>query len=508
MLSITIERDNYAYLDTENNTKLFELLKKSFTRTTKEYNNYYKMYDTIDKKMYSIINKGTIIKVKAGLVPFLCNSLYVRKIKYNIIDKRLKIRKDINVITKLNEKVTLFDYQEQAVKNVFNKNPFTCIQLPTGTGKTEIAASIIKTYLHYYPEEAALFAVPTKTLQSDSCNRFKEYGIKVNTKLPLQVGAVNVLTFKLLTNIYNDSYRLDYKQRDLIGAICWDEAHHLSADVLSRVVHRFQNLRLNVGLSATPSNDLEKKKFLNELNIKEFSVYGCTGKPIYRMEIKDSIDNNFVVPIEIRVFKCRSKHFLGDDEYDWNIIRNVILKDRDRAIKIAKYTKHIFDEANLNTIVLLIPEVEWSKIYMNEIAEIFKDNKEVRLFQWYGGDVILEYKNGEYVTLNDTQKQEAVSAIKNPDVKTIFSATSFFFEGANITNIQAVINCYGGKDSKRVKQQAGRAMRCFKNKNVAYIHEILDANNPVLESQFEKRIKIYTQEYNAKVIYSSFTGND
>ena len=47
-------------------------------------------------------------------------------------------------------------------------------------------------------------------------------------------------------------------------------------------------------------------------------------------------------------------------------------------------------------------------------------------------------------------------------------------------------------------------MRLFKDKNIAYIHEIKDKGNVVLESQFRHRIDIYKEEYDARIIYSSF----
>ena len=455
MLKITIKRDYFAYIDVEGDDKLFYLLKKSFTRTVREFNNFYRMYETKNKILYSVVNNGTIIKVKAGLIPFLCNSLYMKHIKYDLIDERLKLDKHIDIVTQLSEEIKLRPYQQQSVIEIFN-NPFSCVQLPTGTGKTEISASVIKSYLNTYKDEAFVYLTPVVMLQNEAKERFKKYGIEVNTKLPIQVGKVNIFTYALITRA--DNTKLDYKQRDSVGAIIIDEAHHLSAEKLSKQIHRFSNLRLSVGMSATPSTDLDKKRFLKELNVKEFSVYGCTGKPVYRMEIEDSIKNNFVVPIEVRVFTYKSKHCLGEDENDWHLIKNVILKDKDRAQQVAKYTKHIFDNANLNTIALLIPEVEWSQLYMTEMVNVFENNKDnVRIFQMYGGGVIYEYNvaKNDFVKLDDDQKAEALSAIRNPNIRTIFSATTFFFEGIDITSIQAIINCYGGRDSKRIKQQAG-----------------------------------------------------
>lgn len=238
-------------------------------------------------------------------------------------------------------------------------------------------------------------------------------------------------------------------------------------------------------------------------------VFGCTGELVYDIATQVAINTGFITPIEIRVLQHYPKSKLDTDEIDWQIVKNVILKDRERAQLVSEYVYHIMKNANLNTVTLLIPEVEWSKLYMKELAILFKDVN-VRVFELYGGNRIFEYdKNtGDRIELKKEEKEDAYSAIRNPNIRTVFSATTFFFEGADIPCIQAVVNCYGGKDSKRVRQQCGRAMRLFKNKNVAYIHEIKDNNNPILESQFRHRLEIYQKVYNAKVIYSSYKKGD
>lgn len=509
-LVIKICRDNFAYLYTRDEV-LFKLLKKSFIRKDREYNNYYRMYEEHRKIKYTLVDNDTVIKVKAGLIPFLCKSLDKTRYTYSIQDERLNVNEyPIRIVNKLSEEVTLRDYQEDAVKEAF-KHPFSCLQLPTSSGKTEIAASIIRSFLNVYFTSAVLYAVPTLQLQKQSKERFEEYGIKTNIALPIQTGKVNILTFATINSINKNKDKFDYQQRNKIGAIIWDEAHHLSAKGLSKTIHYFKNLRLNIGLSATVSEDTQnvKKIYLKQLTTKEMDVFGCTGELVYDIATQVAINTGFITPIEIRVLQHYPKSKLDTDEIDWQIVKNVILKDRERAQLVSEYVYHIMKNANLNTVTLLIPEVEWSKLYMKELAILFKDVN-VRVFELYGGNRIFEYdKNtGDRIELKKEEKEDAYGAIRNPNIRTVFSATTFFFEGADIPCIQAVVNCYGGKDSKRVRQQCGRAMRLFKNKDVAYIHEIKDNNNPILESQFRHRLEIYQKVYNAKVIYSSYKKGD
>lgn len=506
MVNINIKRDFFAYIDCDD-SKLYDLIKRSFVRKERVYNNFYKMYEEVVRSYYTLLNnENYTIKIKAGLVPYLCRSFDLQKIKYNLVDERKKFNeKELKYYKKLSDRVTLRDYQEKAVTTVLNdykEKAFCFIQAATGSGKTEISASLLKSFQNAYPEEAALYLVPTLVLKRDAEQRFTEYGLKVNTEFPIKTGKVNILTYKAILSANTEKY--DYKQRDNIGALIVDEGHHLSAPKLSKQVHRLHNLRLNVGISATPSSSLEteEKTYLKQLDCKELVTFGCTGDLIYKIGIKDSVKENCVTNIEVRILKNKLDYDKKDIT-DWQDVKNKILKSDERALTIAKYVKHIVDDANLHTVTLLIPEVQWAEDYMCTINTIFQ-NDDINIYELYGKERIFKYCHNKRVLLNEEEKKEEMEKIKSSKYKTIFSCTSFFYEGANIPSIQAIVNCYGGKDSKRIKQQCGRAMRLFEGKKVAYIHEIQDIGNPVLESQFNKRIRIYNNEYDAKIIYSSF----
>ena len=127
-----------------------------------------------------------------------------------------------------------------------------------------------------------------------------------------------------------------------------------------------------------------------------------------------------------------------------------------------------------------------------------RDKKEERFILTYGGNKYDEIVDGHLIHLNGDMITDAENNIRDPNKLTIFSATTYFFEGINITNIQAVINVYGGRSSTRVKQQVGRAVRLFEGKEIAYIYEIWD-KNPIFESQLKTRLNIYKKEYNAEI---------
>lgn len=809
---IQIKNDNYAYLTCED-AGLFRLFKMSFTRRVRKYNNYWRIYEDKQNVHFGLVNNGTVLKVKAGLISFLTNSLSERNISYALSDERVKADFKTQPVFELSDKVELRDYQKEAVVAALNAR-YCSVQLTTGSGKTEVAASIIRTYLATNFMRAVLYVVPTIKLQLEAEERFTRYGIKCNTKLPFINGYANIITYASLVRS-----KIPYQEKDRVGALLFDECftpdteiltengfirfdcltdekvaqidnnsnisfvkpirkikrfhngdiehlkgynfdfymtsghnqplligdalinfkakdltmldgkqhstikfitsgksiegsinnlspidklailiqadaslnkqnkgdtdywllslkrddkiknfetilkncpsdikytklkssrqdikrygvivpkkyniskrlstyfslqhinesfakdfmeellnwdgyrfeyehlgyyscvdeenvdfaqavavlanyktyktiqvdnrkasykdvyrlfwntkdiyesatyktktteyyegyvycvevpthkiiirrngkvivsgncHHLKGPKNSKIVHEYKKLGMIVGLSATVTPDVQYKEKLNRLNDDDFSILGCTGKTVYYKEIDETIAENFVTPVEITVLDNLEKVPLTEDELsEWHSLRRKVLMSPHRAKLVAQFTHHICEQKDFNTVMLLIPEVDWSQQYMLEVA---KYNPDYRIILMFGQNRYGEVINGQIIPLYRKDKEQAYADIKNPNVKTIFSATSFAYEGMDVTNMQALINVYGGKSVTRVKQQAGRVMRLFADKNMAYIYEIYD-KQPVLKAQLKKRLDIYDKEYHARILKSNF----
>lgn len=493
-VNIQIKNDNYAYLSCEN-ASLFSLLKKSYTRKVSKYNNYWRMYEEIQHTHYSVVNNGTILKVKAGTIDYLIASLEDRNISYRLSDERLKAEFKTSPIFKLNDVVELYDYQKEAAIAALNAR-YCSLQLPTGVGKTEVAASIIRTYLATNFNRAVLYIVPTIKLQIEAEERFTRYGISCNTKLPFINGYANIITYASLVRS-----KIDYRDKNKVGAILVDECHHLKGPKNSKIIHEYKKIGLNIGLSATVTQDVRYKNKLNRLNDDDFNILGCTGKIVYYKEIDETIKEDFVTPIEVTVLDNPELVHLSDDELgEWHTLRTKVLMSPNRAKLIAQFVHDFCQKKDFNTVMLLIPEIKWSQQYMYEVA---KYNPDYRIILMFGQNKYSEIINGEMISLHRKEKEEAYNAIKNPNIKTIFSATSFAYEGMNVVNMQALVNVYGGRSVTRIKQQVGRTTRLFEGKDMAYIYEIYD-KQPALKVQLKKRLEIYDKEYHAKILKSNF----
>lgn len=402
-----------------------------------------------------------------------------------------KVRRYIKRIEKVRQEESVCIEVESETKQYLTNNYIV-------THNTEVAASIVKTYLTTNFNRAVLYVVPTIKLQKEAEERFSQYGIMCNTKLPILSGYVNIITYMSLvrTNIMN----ID---RDKVGAMVLDEMQHLKGTKASKIVHGYKKLGMIVGLSATITPDIQYKKDITDLNNDDFSIIGSTGKPVYYKAINETIEEKFVTPVEITVLENPERVVLSDDVAgDWHTIRREVLMSPFRLNMIGQFVEYICDQKNFNTVMLLIPEVEWSKNCMLEVAKY--NSEGARIILMFGNNRFSEIINGEIIELKtNEQKEEAYNAIKNPNIKTIFSATSFAYEGMNVVNMQALINVYGGRSVTRIKQQLGRVMRLFEGKDMAYIYEIFD-RNPVLKSQLKARLDIYDSEYHARVLKSKF----
>ena len=91
------------------------------------------------------------------------------------------------------DKVVLRDFQEQVKSNLYLAwRDFNCVAvtMPTGAGKTELAASVIQDYQEQYGNKDMIFTVHRTDLVNQTADRFTRYGI------PLSKGSGNQSQWK------------------------------------------------------------------------------------------------------------------------------------------------------------------------------------------------------------------------------------------------------------------------------------------------------------------------
>ena len=101
---------------------------------------------------------------------------------------------------------------------------------------------------------------------------------------------------------------------------------------------------------------------------------------------------------------------------------------------------------------------------------------------------------------SDTRK-EITSRVVNGELRVLI-ATTIFDEGADISNLNALIIASGGKSFRQVMQRVGRVLRKKKTgENVASVFDFVDRQDPILYKHSKNRKSIYTDEgYELNVI--------
>jgi superfamily II DNA or RNA helicase len=166
-------------------------------------------------------------------------------------------------------------YQEQAVLRVLEEwidNHTTLVTLPTGTGKTVVAAEIIKRMRQKYPNRIAMFVAHTEELIFQAKERIREIaGIRVEVEMGEHKAAIDkelfeanadciVASIQTLTAGGDGSGRMSKFNPDQFSVLVIDEAHHATSPSYRRVIDYF--LRNNqcrvLGITATPDRSDEE----------------------------------------------------------------------------------------------------------------------------------------------------------------------------------------------------------------------------------------------------------
>jgi len=159
-------------------------------------------------------------------------------------------------------------YQYDICQVCFQYNTLVC--LPTGTGKTFIAAVVMMNFYRWYPKGKIIFLAPTRALvqqQIDACRQFSTIPDK---EVSILTGAVTGENRNTIWDNFSVIYatpqtiqnEITKKALDptQVTLLILDEAHHAHknhsyAVIVRKIAEQNSQFRI-VGLSATPGNDI------------------------------------------------------------------------------------------------------------------------------------------------------------------------------------------------------------------------------------------------------------
>lgn len=186
-------------------------------------------------------------------------------------------------------------YQETIFSTTANEN--TLVVLPTGLGKTAIAAMLSAHRLEQHPEKKIVFLAPTKPLAQQHLNTFKELFGLAEEKFVLFTGSVppekRVKLWETATFIFSTPQGMenDVISRKIllenVSLLIFDEAHRATGDYayvyLAEQYHAVAKNERILALTASPGSD--------EASIKNV----CENLFIQTIEVR-SVDDTDVKP--------------------------------------------------------------------------------------------------------------------------------------------------------------------------------------------------------------------
>ncbi len=260
----------------------------------------------------------------------------------------------------------LREYQLNAVKSiqkaVNDGNNRFLFEMATGTGKTLIAAAVIKLFLRTSNTKRVLFLVDRIELEDQAEKAFTRY-LKNDYQTAVYKRARNnwnnaeivVTTVQSL----NDKYHQLFSPTDF-DLVISDESHRSIGGNARAVFEYFSGYKL--GLTATPKDYLKNIENINERDPREverrllldtYITFGCaTGEPTFRYSLIEGVEDGFLInPIVADARTEITTQLLSDEGYSVQIeneegeLVDKIFKHRDFERKFySEETNQVFCE--------------------------------------------------------------------------------------------------------------------------------------------------------------------
>lgn len=374
--------------------------------------------------------------------------------------------------------VTLRDYQESLIrKAIFHGRGV--IDAATGSGKTEIAVSIIKWYLDHGCKRV-LYVVNNLRLQEQTAERLRLRGLR-------DVGCISGMSCdtsaEVTVGMVQSLYRMVRRDGDFrewmegVDLLIFDEAHHLPANTWTLVASS-TGAAYRFGLSATTLDPFESR-------VEDYILMGVVGPTIGKVSSYVLRQRGVLSDVEVRFIEHDTEFFHNDD---WKTVykRGVVECDarNDKIVEIAKA-----ESERGRSVVVFVTQVRHGKM----LASRFEEEGVTALFVKGAGEV---FDSDDVETAHQRALDDITAWINQPGSVTI--VTQVFDEGLDVSGVNTIIFGGGGKSYRRVVQRIGRGLRRIEggddSSNTCRVIDFSDRHNPFLRSQSKRRRQTYDRE--------------
>lgn len=401
--------------------------------------------------------------------------------------------------------VELRDYQVETVIRALATGRMA-IQCPTGSGKTEIGAAIIK-MARVMP---TLWVVHRKELLHQTYERLAarlgsdglqwdkpgyEDGIGRLGAGIAEPGFVTVAMVQTLANIPStDPFWNEW------GMLIVDEVHHLSSETWYEMVNQCKQAYYRFGLSGT---------IVTGHPVRDLKLEGATGPLYVAAKTMDLAEKGYLAKPLVYMLDIGTRHYPSYAE----VRQEVCPGWRDNPRQLSTLGGKLFATAYKNGVTH--NDKRNATIAGWAAAHAKKGDKVLVLCTRinHGKKILMGIENTDVRGVpvwwlhgkeDDNTRQHALKLFKSQEGGAILVASTIFDEGVDIPEIDALILAGGGESYIKNIQRVGRALRPKMHKDYVVIYDFLDGRDPkdkkdYLAKHTKARIEDYKgQEFQVK----------
>ena len=230
-----------------------------------------------------------------------------KKLSDVLVNSDFIVQSQGNVADK--EKRYLRDYQMEAIKSIINSHDNQgktgyLLEMATGTGKTLLAAAIIKLFLKSGNAQKILFLVDRIELAQQAKQNLEayltEYAVCIFKEKKDFASSFNIVIATIQSLEMQSNYRKYFSAFEF-DLVISDEAHRSIYGSNRVILEYFEAVKL--GLTATPKDylkgidekklaDSDPRKLEKRIMRDTYRTFGCeSGEPTFRYRLKDAVNH-------------------------------------------------------------------------------------------------------------------------------------------------------------------------------------------------------------------------
>ncbi|MCY4514911.1 MAG: DEAD/DEAH box helicase family protein [Candidatus Tectomicrobia bacterium] len=258
----------------------------------------------------------------------------------------------------------LRDYQLRAIhtlqQSVRQGEDRFLFEMATGTGKTLVAAAVIKLFLRTGNASRALFLVDRLELESQAANGAfgpylsNDFDTVVYKEKRADWRSAHIVVTTVQSLLFNNKYQTLFSPTDF-DLVISDEAHRSIGGNARAVFNYFVGYKL--GLTATPRNYLrgyssggrlaqDPREVERRLLLDTYRTFGCeSGQPTFRYSLLDGVkDGHLVNPTVVDARTEVTTQLLADDGFTVSLTDDTG-EDHEETFRQREFERRFFAEA-------------------------------------------------------------------------------------------------------------------------------------------------------------------